>query len=88
MVRRHSTGYVYIDGRPVWRPSPNAVIAEIIAGMYGEELDYLGDQLDDLVKAVQRECAAKIKADRRENRIGTGYQPGMMMAADLIDPDK
>lgn len=82
MVRKISpdTGYVTVNGRQVWRPSPDHVRAEITSGLYGEDFDYLDGQLDDLVKAVQRECAAQIREAKQAGSTRS--------AADMIDPDK
>ncbi|MCR8576432.1 hypothetical protein [Streptomyces sp. Isolate_219] len=63
-------------------------MAEQISQLYGEEYESRKEELEDLVKATRRECAAEIKAACRTLPEGSDWFSGMHDAAGLIDPDK
>ncbi|AKY03441.1 hypothetical protein [Streptomyces phage phiScoe23] len=88
-----SDGWVYVDGKPEWRPSVAAMKAEIHCQLdrwYGEEYDSLAEWLDDLENAVRREWADKLRNFELEDVMGRNFYTGagIDFAADLIDPHK
>ncbi|MGW1828847.1 hypothetical protein ACWCO0_09605 [Streptomyces tubercidicus] len=86
-----SDGWKYINGAPVWRPSVELAMAQITSGLYGEEYEELRAELEDLVAAVRRECAAQIRAERDEQYGPLEFKAEkatINRVADLIDLDK
>ncbi|WJN62997.1 hypothetical protein [Streptomyces phage phiScoe25] len=83
-MSRGRDGWEYVDGKARWAPTVEVQLANILVGKYGEEYDEAKRELDDLVRAAQRDAAEKILAsgygtcccgDEREDY------------ADLIFPD-
>ncbi|MFH8414388.1 hypothetical protein [Streptomyces collinus] len=88
-----SDAWVYVDGKPEWRPSIQAARAEIHGQLdrwHGQECDSLREHLDDLVLAVRREWADKLRNFELEDPKGRNFYTGtgIDFAADLIDPHK
>ncbi|MFE0964089.1 MULTISPECIES: hypothetical protein [Streptomyces] len=85
-------GWKYTDGGWQWRPDIETQMAEITGGLYGEEYEDRRRELEELVDAVRREWAAKLRdaADNLTDPMGRHFYTGvgMIHAADLLDPDK
>lgn len=82
-MSRERDGWEYLDGKARWTPTVNIAMAEILSGVYGDEYNDARRQLDDLVRAAQRDAAEKI--------LASDYGPcccgeGRKDYADLIFP--
>lgn len=79
-------------GEWLWRPDIKTQMAEITGGLYGEECEDRQRELEELVDAVRREWAAKLRdaASDLPDPMGRHFYTGtgMIHAADLLDPDK
>ncbi|QOV06190.1 hypothetical protein KGG72_gp60 [Streptomyces phage Salutena] len=87
---RTRDGWEYVDGRPRWAPTVEVAMANILGGKYGHEYDEAKRELDDLVRAAQRDAAEKITETVKA--LPTGSEnvflvAGMYRARDLIFPD-
>ncbi|MFD7976747.1 hypothetical protein [Streptomyces sp. NPDC059071] len=83
-------GWKYVNGEPRWRPDIETAMAEITSGLYGQEYEDRRQELDELVDAVRREWAAKLRTHEIPDVMGQNfYVPlGVTYAADLLDPDQ
>ncbi|MFE7463076.1 hypothetical protein ACFU6R_03090 [Streptomyces sp. NPDC057499] len=79
------------DGEWKWRPDIETQMAEITGGLPGETYEDRRRELDELVEAVRREWATKLREiaadlpDPMGKHFYTGI--GIMHAADVLDPD-
>ncbi|WP_406409633.1 hypothetical protein OG923_12505 [Streptomyces halstedii] len=73
-----------------WRPNISAAMAEITGGLYGEEYEDRHQELVELVDAVRREWAEKLRTYKLDDPMGRHFYTGtgVAFAADLLDPDK
>ncbi|WMI34788.1 hypothetical protein SEA_MARAV_66 [Streptomyces phage Marav] len=84
---RDRDGWEYVDGRARWAPTVEIQMANILGGKYGYEYDEAKRELDDLVRAAQRDAAEKILAHDWRECCGHGCSDLAADAADLIFPD-
>ncbi|MGW7434695.1 hypothetical protein [Streptomyces sp. NPDC054849] len=83
-------GWKRVDGQWVWRPDVETAMAEITGGLYGEEYEDRRRELDELVSAVRREWADRLRDHDLDDPMGRHFYTGtgIVYAADLLDPDK
>ncbi|MEU5403747.1 hypothetical protein ABZ348_31195 [Streptomyces sp. NPDC005963] len=88
-MAREQDGWEYVDGRPRWAPTVGVAMANITCGLYGEEYEEMQRQLDDLVRAAQRDAAELLRKHEVADPMGADfYIPiGVSYAADLIFPE-
>ncbi|QJD50711.1 hypothetical protein SEA_ISSMI_65 [Streptomyces phage Issmi] len=88
-MARERDGWEYVDGRPRWAPTVEVALANILVGKYGDEYDETKRELDDLVRAAQRDAAELLRTHQVKDPLGADfYVPlGLGYAADLIHPD-
>jgi hypothetical protein len=88
-MARDRDGWEYVNGRPRWAPTVEVALANILVGKYGDEYDETKRELDDLVRAAQRDAAEKLREHKVADPMGADfYIPvGLSYAADLIFPD-
>ncbi|MGW6600566.1 hypothetical protein [Streptomyces sp. NPDC055036] len=82
-MSRETSGWEYVDGGPRWAPTVEGQIANMIYDLYDHEYDEARRQLDDLVRAAQRDAAEMI----RTHPFAVHEAGGAEAAADLIFPD-
>ncbi|MEU9795030.1 hypothetical protein AB0E27_31285 [Streptomyces sparsogenes] len=87
-MARERDGWEYLYGRPRWAPTVEIAMAQITTGLYGHEYEELRRQLEDLVRAAQREAAERLYEEYcRSEGLDLGERTGLSKAADLIFPD-
>ncbi|QAX95516.1 hypothetical protein SEA_BARTHOLOMEWSD_67 [Streptomyces phage BartholomewSD] len=86
-MARDRDGWEYVDGAPRWAPTVEVQLANILGGIYGDEYDERKRELDDLVRAAQRDAAEKIRAHEWLECCGAGCSDLPDDAADLIFPE-
>jgi hypothetical protein len=90
-MSRETDGWEYVGGQPRWAPTVAVCMANILGGLYGEEYDALREELEDLVRAAQRDAAEKILFAGRHHPDPRGpYRTAVQMGdyfAGLIFPD-
>ncbi|MEU6572321.1 hypothetical protein [Streptomyces sp. NPDC046805] len=88
-MARDRDGWEYVDGRPRWAPTVGVQMANILGGLYGDEHDQRRRELDDLVRAAQRDAAELLRKHEVKDPLGADfYVPlGVEYAANLITPD-
>ncbi|MGW8630574.1 hypothetical protein [Streptomyces sp. NPDC055793] len=86
-MARERDGWEYVDGAPRWAPTVEIAMSEITGGLYGEEYEDTRRQLDDLVRATQRDAAEEIRAHEWRECCGHGCSDLAEDAADLIFPE-
>ncbi len=86
-MARERDGWEWVDGRSRWAPTVEVALSNILVGKYGDEYDEARRELDDLVRAAQRDAAEKLyeQAERREITLEASITFGE--AADLIFPN-
>lgn len=84
---RERDGWEYVDGRPRWAPTVEIQMANILSGLYGDEHDEVKRQLDDLVRAAQRDAAEKLYEAAEAPGLDLGHCIGLNAGADLIFPE-
>ncbi|WP_438470738.1 hypothetical protein [Streptomyces asiaticus] len=85
-MSREVDGWEYVKGRPRWAPTVETQMANMLCGLYGHEYEEKKAELEDLVRAAQRDAAEKLykEACRDDLTLETGI--GVQHAADLITP--
>ncbi|AUG87251.1 hypothetical protein KGG77_gp17 [Streptomyces phage Omar] len=86
-MARKLSGWEYIDGRPRWAPTVEIQMAEILSGKYGAEYDEAKRELDNLVRAAQRDAAEALYERAESHTKDPLVAAGIETAADLIFPD-
>jgi hypothetical protein len=84
-MSRERDGWEWVNGEPRWAPTVEVQIANITSCLYGDEYEEHRAELEDLVRAAQRDPADKIRA--RVDGDPEGDDWGLLEAADLIFPD-
>ncbi|UFD98002.1 hypothetical protein PQC18_gp64 [Streptomyces phage Pablito] len=74
-MSREDTGWEYVNGRARWAPTAEGALNNILVGIYGPEYDEKRIELEDLIRAAQRDAVEKLK------------EAGHDEAAELIFPD-
>ncbi|QPB09889.1 hypothetical protein KGG73_gp55 [Streptomyces phage Sentinel] len=74
-MSRQSSGWEYVNGVPRWAPTIEGAISELTHDKYGHEYEELHDDLMDIVRATQRDCADRLT------------EAGFAEAVELIFPD-
>jgi hypothetical protein len=74
-MSREDSGWEWVQGAPRWAPTVEGAISELTYDKYGQEYEELHDDLMDIVRATQRDCAERLK------------EAGHVEAAELIFPD-
>lgn len=82
-MARDRDGWEYTDKGPRWAPTVEIQMVNILGGIYGDEYDERKRELDDLVRAAQRDAAEQIRA----HRWAAHETDGAEAAAELIFPD-
>lgn len=59
-MARERDGWEYVDGKPRYAPTVEGQISNMIYDKYGQEFDEARAQLDDLVRAAQRDAAVRL----------------------------
>ncbi|MFF7252421.1 hypothetical protein [Streptomyces microflavus] len=82
--------WLYEKTETRWRPNIATAMAEITGGLYGEEYEDRHQELVELVDAVRREWAEKLRKHELQDVLGRHFYTGVGIdfAADLLDPDK
>ncbi|MEV5330824.1 hypothetical protein [Streptomyces werraensis] len=86
-MSRNRDGWEYVDGRARWAPTVEIAMANILGGKYGDEYDEAKRELDDLVRAAQRDAAEKLYEAAEVPGLDLGHCIGLSAGADLIFPD-
>lgn len=86
-MARERDGWEWVDGAPRWAPTVEVQMASILDGKYGDEYDEAKRELDDLVRAAQRDAAEKIRAHEWLECCGAGCSDLPDDAANLIFPE-
>lgn len=59
-MARTESGWEFVDGKPRWAPTVEIQMSNLIYDKYGQEYDEAKAQLDNLVRAAQRDAAMKL----------------------------
>ncbi|AVO22550.1 hypothetical protein PBI_PAEDORE_67 [Streptomyces phage Paedore] len=59
-MARERDGWEYTEDGPRWAPTAEIAMSEITGGLYGHEYDETRRQLDELVRAAQRDAAQRL----------------------------
>ncbi|MFF8845526.1 hypothetical protein ACF08N_22870 [Streptomyces sp. NPDC015127] len=88
-MARDRDGWEYVDGRPRWAPTVEVALANILSGKHGSEYDEARRELEDLVRAAQRDAAELLREHKVNDPAGADfYVPlGLKYASDLIFPE-
>jgi len=89
-MARERDGWEWADGRSRWAPTVEVALSNILVGKYGDEYDEARRELDDLVRAAQRDAAEKVTETVEALPAGSENPfliAGMYRARDLIFPD-
>ncbi|MEU8133265.1 hypothetical protein [Streptodolium elevatio] len=92
-MAREVDGWEHTKNGPRWAPTTGVQVADMLCGLYGDEYDEAKREIDDLIRAVQRDCAEKIRQAQPEvpEEFTTphrryAWRQGRIYAADLIMP--
>ncbi|MFF4054645.1 hypothetical protein ACFYZ0_02515 [Streptomyces sp. NPDC001708] len=88
-MARDRDGWEYVGGVPRWAPTVEVQLASILDGTYGDEYVEKRRELDDLVRAAQRDAAEKLFREARSADFLGGLEvcEGVLRAADLTFPN-
>ncbi|MFF3249702.1 hypothetical protein ACFYWP_01500 [Actinacidiphila glaucinigra] len=86
-MARERDGWEYTKEGPRWAPTVEVALSNILVGKYGDEYDEAKRELDDLVRAAQRDAAEKLYEQSRRSDVSLEVGIGFGEAADLIFPD-
>lgn len=74
-MSREKSGWEWVSsGKSRWAPTTDKAKAQFTYDLYGHEYEAMNDELDDLIRAVQRDAAEKL------------IEHGFSEAAELIFP--
>lgn len=59
---REVDGWEHTKNGPRWAPTTGVQVADMLCGLYGSEYDEAKREIDDLIRAVQRDAAEKLRA--------------------------
>lgn len=60
-MSREVDGWEHTENGPRWAPTTGVQVADMLSGLYGDEYDEAKREIDDLIRAVQRDCVEKLR---------------------------
>ncbi|MFF7800215.1 hypothetical protein [Streptomyces olivaceus] len=86
-MARERHGWEWVNGASRWAPTVEIQMAGMLDGKYGSERDEARRELEDLVRAAQRDAAEEIRKALRKPHSGGDWFDGMQDASDLAFPE-
>ncbi|WP_436739958.1 hypothetical protein [Streptomyces sp. BBFR102] len=91
-MARERDGWEYTKDGPRWAPTVEIQMAAILGGLYGQEYEDAREELEDLVRAANRESEEKLRAWAKKisaaaGPIGASISVCINKGADMIAPN-